>query len=84
MIGETVEIQFYASGLPQSQAGNYTWFHDDIVINENLQDNRTKLVIPNVNQTHTGEYRFRVLYRITSTITSTAIAVTRLHLEGEN
>ena len=30
VIGETVAVEFYASGLPRPRAGNYTWWNNNI------------------------------------------------------
>ena len=83
VIGETVAIEFYASGLPRTQAGNYTWWHNDVVFPSGMfEKDKRRLVIPNVQESDGGEYRFRVLLRFGAILQLQAFAITRLVVAG--
>ena len=83
-------IEFYASGLPQSQAGNYTWWHDPAgnknkseLTTGNFQKDKRRLVIANVQESNSGDYIFKVLYRFGGALITLAFASTRLVVAGK-
>ena len=83
VIGETVAVEFYASSLPRTQAGNYTWWHNDVVItNGTFEKDKRRLVIPNAQESDSGEYRFRVLLRFSSLLQLSQLATTQLRVAG--
>ena len=76
-------VEFYASGLPRPLAGNYTWWHNDVVITSgNFEKNKRRLVIPNAQESDSGEYRFRVLLRFSSFLQNSQLATTQLRVAG--
>ena len=85
IVNETVAVEFYASGLPQTQAGNYTWWHKYVVITGNgmFEKNKRRLVIPNVQEADSGEYRFRVLLRFGAILQFVTFASTQLIVAGQ-
>ena len=84
VVGETVAIEFYASGLPHTQAGNYTWQHNGVKITHGtFEKDKRRLVIHNVQESHSGEYRFRVLLKFSFFLQLSALASTRLLVAGE-
>ena len=84
ILGKTVAIDFYASGLPRTQAGNYTWWHNDAPITHGtFEKDKRRLVIHNVQESHSGEYRFRVLLRFSTFLQLSASASTQLLVVGE-
>ena len=83
VIGETVVIEFYASSLPLTQAGNYTWWHNDVPITSgNFQNQKRRLEISNAQESHSGEYRFRVLLRFSASLQLSALTSTHLVVAG--
>ena len=84
VVGETVAIEFYASGLPRTQAGNYTWWHNGVKITHgSFEKDKRRLVIHNVQESHSGEYRFRVLLRFSASLQLSALTSTQLLIAGE-
>ena len=84
VVGETVAIEFYASGLPRTQAGNYTWRHNGVKITHGtFEKDKQRLVIYNVQESHSGEYQFRVLLRFGTSLQFSASASTQLLVAGE-
>ena len=84
VVGETVAVEFYASGLPRTQAGNYTWWHNGVKITSGtFEKDKRRLVIHNVHESHSGEYRFRVLFRFSSYLHFSVFASTQLLVAGE-
>ena len=87
MIGETVAIEFYASGIPQPQAGNYTWRHNNVLITNGtigtFEKDKRRIVIFNSQVSDSGEYRFRVLLKFGSFLQLGALATTQLVVGGK-
>ena len=84
VIGETIAVEFYASGLPQTQAGDYTWWHNNTLIASGMfENNKRRLVIPNVQKADSGEYRFRVLLQFGAILQLSAFASTTVLVAGQ-
>ena len=84
VIGETVAVEFYASGLPRTQAGNYSWWHNNVNITSGIfEKDKRRLVIPNVQSSDSGEYRFRVLLQFDAIQQLAAFASTQLIVAGK-
>ena len=85
MIGETIAVEFYASGLPRTQAGNYSWWYNNVFITskKNFKKDKRRLVIPNIQKANSGEYRFRVLLRFGAILQLSAFASTQLIVAGK-
>ena len=84
IIGETLAIDFYASGLPQTQAGNYTWWHNSTLITSGMfEKDKRRLVILNSQEADSGEYRFRVLLQLSATMQLSTFASVNVAVTGQ-
>ena len=84
-VGDEVVIKFYAAGRPPPQPGNISWFFNDFLNIDwgTFSEDKKSLTIPNVQLSHAGEYKFRILLRIFATKYVTAIATTTVNVTGK-
>ena len=77
-VGEEVVIKFYAAGIPPPEPGNLTWFYNSSSgINwGTFSEDKQSLIIPNVQLSHAGEYKFRILYYLTTKFLSDTATTT--------
>ena len=86
MVGDTVSIQFYTSGLnfenSYPDADAITWRFDNIMLDHGtlMKDNRI-LEIDNVQESHAGTYKFIVIYTLAQ-FSKSATAITMLNVKG--
>ena len=84
VVGDTVSIQFYTSGLSfensYPDADAITWRFDNMMLDHGIlmKDNRM-LEIDNVQKSHAGTYKFIVTVAQSS---KSATAVTMLNVKG--
>ena len=83
VVGESVTIQFYASGIPAPQASNITWQQNGVeIISSNFNNNNKQLTIPSLALSDSGIYKFNITYFEYSLSPMTAVAHTTLTVLG--
>ena len=83
VVGQSVTIKFYASGIPAPQAANITWQQNGVeIISNNFDNNKKQLTIPSVALSDSGLYKFNITYFEHSLSPMTAVAHTTLPVLG--
>ena len=84
-VGDTAVVKFYVGSLPVPQPGNISWFFNGSSNFDwgNFSADKKTMTIPNVQLSHAGEYKVRVLLHLFANNFISSIAATTINVIGK-